>query len=243
MRCAVDVVVGDDGLAAGDADGKEAALDAEELVFGAFVVGVPALGVFVGGGAAGELVDFGDGVDGVVLPVAVAVDGDEAGDGGEEVAEFLSFVGEAFVGVVVVFIFAVGADDGGGGDEGFEGGIGFGHGFLEPGPLFFAEDGFIGAVWLFVWRAVVAAFGEPDLEVFSPTEGAVGFVGLGDVFVPELDALVPGEVAVVLAWVAVVFEEVVVIMHPVGGDLLVEGAEVGEGVHAVPAVAGEGDVF
>ena len=120
---AVEHAEGGAAAVAGDFDGDVAAQDAVEAV-AEFVEAGGAAGVFVRGGAAAELVEAGFGVDGVVLPVAVAADGDDVAIEVilEEVTDFGAFVSKADVGVVIVLRLSVRADDGIGIDEDFPGG-------------------------------------------------------------------------------------------------------------------------
>ena len=64
----------------------------------------------VAGGPGAEFLEAGFGVDGVVLPVAVAVDDDAAGNGGEEFSKALAFVMKfaRFVNLLKILSFKVG---------------------------------------------------------------------------------------------------------------------------------------
>ena len=149
---------------------------------------------------------------------------------------------EGVVGVIVGFVLAVWTDEGCGADEDFPGGVAFEDRSLEPLFLFGAPDGFLGAVWHVVGGAVVAAFAEPDLEVFAPTEGAVGGAfAHGGLFEEDLLALSEGEVALGLAGPTVVVEGVVIVFEPIGAGVAVEFDQTWEAEHALPVVTGEAD--
>jgi hypothetical protein len=96
-----------------DFDGEIAAEDTMEAMVGGVEAGCAA-GVGIGGGAAAEFMETGIGVDGVVLPVAVATDGDEVMGEivTEETADRGAFGGKGGIGVVVFLRFAIGADEG-----------------------------------------------------------------------------------------------------------------------------------
>ena len=91
--------------------------------FLAVILVAPAARVLVAGGSAGKLLHLGARVDRVVLPVPVSTDHRHVLLGGEEVAYFVSLVGEVLVGVVVVLAGAVGTDHGCRADEDAKGGV------------------------------------------------------------------------------------------------------------------------
>lgn len=81
-------------------------------------------GVFVGGGAAGELFDTGLGIDRYVLPMPISADDIHVVLRGDEGADLVTFVSEALVGMVVVLVAAIRTDDGCGANEDPECGVG-----------------------------------------------------------------------------------------------------------------------
>ena len=121
------------------------------------------------------------------------------------------------------------------GVAGFEGGF-------EPFLLFGSPEGFAGTVVHPVRRAEVAAFGEPDLEVFADPDGPVGRAFLvthrcdRKLLAEEIDSR-HGEGEFVFGIVGVVVAEVVVVLRPIGGNVLEEIDEAGEAELFVPALA------
>ncbi len=179
--------------------------------------------VFIVQGAAGKFLDAG-GVDAVILPVAVAAEGIEMLDllGANPLKELIGLVAEAAeIDVVISFGGVVRADHGGGGDEDFEGGITLLEGAHEPLALGGAPEGFFGAIGHFVWGAVVAAFGKPELQVAVDAVGAVAGGGMvacgmnGHLLAKDLDAGARGG-RLRTSKVGVVEAEVVIVFGPEG---------------------------
>ena len=112
----------------------------------------------------------------------VTADGDHVFLRCQERAQFVAFMFEAVVGVVVVFRRSIGADDWRGTDQYAKRRVGLCDGAFEPFLLFFPPDCFVWAVGQIICAAEVAAFDEPDLEVLSPTKCALGLIAHGDLF-------------------------------------------------------------
>ena len=156
--------------------------------------------------------------------MAIARRDDEVALRAEEAAELVALVREPGVGMVVVLVAAVGADDRCGRDEHAEGSVRLRDRAHQPLLLRRAEDRLGGAVWVVVRAAVAATLDDPDLDVASVTEGAVGERRDGRLFIPDREALLPGERSVGLTRPAVVFQEIVIVVSEVRGGTVVEVA-------------------
>lgn len=68
----------------------------------------------------------------VVLPMTVSTNDEGVFLLREEFSNFIAFVFKSIVGVIVFFVFSVGANDWGGADQNSKGGIRIFKGFKEP---------------------------------------------------------------------------------------------------------------
>src|SRR5262249_40296778 len=129
----------------------------------------------IAGCAHGKLVCSRLGMDRVVLPVSIPVDGHEIVAEGalRPLAELATLEREGEVGVIVGLVGAVGADDRGRADEDSPVRVALDQRPLEPGFLSCAPDGLLRPVGHRVRRSVVAALDEPDLERLAPAERAI----------------------------------------------------------------------
>ncbi len=148
---------------------QETAHDVEVLVHVRAVFFAESAGVFVGCRSAGILAHTRARVDGNVLPVSVAADDIHVFLAADEVSKFVAFMREAHVGMVVVLVSAIRADNRSRTDEDAECGIGRLDGVKEPLLLCPAPDRFLRAVRCRVGASKVTAFDKPDLQVFSPS--------------------------------------------------------------------------
>ena len=178
-------------------------------------------GVFVVQGTDGELLHAEE-MDAVVLPMAVAAEGEEVGDlvVDQPLEEAIGLMFEAGeVRVVVGLAVAIWTNHGRGGDNdlplciaGFEGG-------LQPLALLAAPDTFFGTVGHLIGRTIIAAFDKPELQMLVNAMRAVGrrsaifFIEDGHLLAEDLDArgrrgqLFATEIGIVEA-------EVVIVLRP-----------------------------
>src|SRR6478735_9088875 len=127
-------------------------------------------------GSAAELLRFGGRIDGMVLPVAVAVEEERVVFRvlGYPLANLDAFLREGVVGVIVVLVPTVGPDDRSRRDDDLPVSFARRHAVLQPLFLHLSPDGLRGAVGKVVGAAEITAFEQKDLEGPAPTEGPVG---------------------------------------------------------------------
>ncbi len=124
-----------------DSRGQKASLNPKEtMVVFVVVVGLPSSCVLVACWSARVPTQTGIRVHRGVLPVAVAADDDQIFLASYKLSEFTPFIGEASVGMVVVFISTVGSNDWRRTKQHAEGGVRRGYRLFEPAFLFRPPD-------------------------------------------------------------------------------------------------------
>ena len=193
-----------------------------------------------------ELAHAADGVDGVVLPMAIAAHDEEIvrDVGLHPTAKLVAFVGEVFVGMVVALIGAIGANHGGGRNQHFPGGGTLFYSAFEPGFLFRTPDTLIRRILQFILRTVIPTVGEPDLKVTAPADGSeTRSIGCHrGLLAEELLPLGEGQFAHARTRARVVAQGVMVVLEPIGRVVAIKGHQAREAEHPLPVVACEANV-
>ena len=171
--------------------------------------------------------------------MAVAADDEHIGLRGDELANLIAFVGEAFVGMVIVLFTAIGADDRRRANEDTERGVRLFHGLEEPSFLFLSPNRFLWPVFHGVGGAEIASFDHPHLQVFAPADRAVGRLADGKLLFENAQSLFPSEVAVVHPGPSIVHQGIMIILHEIAAHLAVEIAPIGHGHQSIPFESGE----
>ena len=208
-------------------------------MLGTYIVAAPAARVRVARRACRVFAQARFGVLDDILVVPIATDHDHIVLRGEERANLLTLVVEAFeVRMVVDLARIVGPQHRRRANQDLEGRIRCGHRLEKPCLLFSAPDRFLGAVRVGVGAAKVAIFHHPDLQVLAPAIGSISRVAHRYLFekhpLTHLECEVPHDLALHRR-PAVIRQRVVIVLHEVGRHDTMEVEVRRQAEHARPA--------